>query len=104
MIKKIKLWLTWIAFSPMVLPAIAFAGGTGMPYETPMNSIVDSLSGPVLRAIIILAIIAAGASLAIGFGGGIFRRIAGVVFGLALAAAAVSWGPGFFGFGGGVLI
>ncbi|TVR78332.1 MAG: conjugal transfer protein TrbC [Rhodospirillales bacterium] len=86
-----------------LLAATAQAAGTGMPWESTLDSVLNSLTGPVLRALIILAIVAAGIGLAFTEGGTMLRRSIAAVFGLSIAAAAVSWGLGFFGFAGGAV-
>lgn len=86
-----------------VLSDAAHAAGTGMPWESTLDTVLNSLTGPVLRALIILAIVAAGVGLAFTEGGTMLRRSIAAVFGLSIAAAAVSWGLGFFGFAGGAV-
>ena len=81
----------------------ALAAGTGMPWESTLDSVLNSLTGPVLRFLIIMAIVAAGIGLAFTEGGTMLRRAIAAVFGLSIAAAAVSWGVTFFGFAGGAV-
>ncbi len=88
----------------VAISGVAAAAGTGMPWETTLNSVLNSLTGPVLRALIIMAIVAAGIGLAFTEGGTMLRRAIAAVFGLSIAAAAVSWGVTFFGFAGGAVI
>ena len=38
----------------------AWAGGTGMPWETPLQSIVDSVQGPVAKVIGVIIIVITG--------------------------------------------
>jgi type IV secretory pathway VirB2 component (pilin) len=85
----------------VLLPSQAFASGTSMPWETPLQNIVDSVTGPVAKGVAILAIVVAGLGMAMGEGGGFFRKAAGIVFGIAIAFAATQWGMTFFGFAGG---
>lgn len=79
----------------------AFAAGSGMPWEPPLSRIADSITGPVARVFGLIAIVSTGFSLAFGEGGGIFRRLLQIVFGLSIAFTASSFLLGFFGFGGG---
>lgn len=51
----------FLVLAIIALPTIASA--SGMPWDTGLNKIVDSISGPVAGAISLLAIIAAGAGL-----------------------------------------
>lgn len=82
----------------------AFAAGSGMPWEGPLQQILDSVSGPVARTIGVAAIIVTGLGLAFGEGGGGMRRMLWVVFGLTIAFAATSFFLSFFGFSAGAVI
>jgi type IV secretory pathway VirB2 component (pilin) len=84
-----------------ILTTPALASGTGMPWETPLQNVLDSITGPVLKAVAIIAIIAGALMLALGEGGGVLRRFGGILFGIAIAFAAGQWGMTFFGFAGG---
>jgi type IV secretory pathway VirB2 component (pilin) len=85
----------------LFVPPYAFAAGTGMPWETPMQNLLDSLTGPVAKTIAIASIVLLGLGFALGESGGIVRRICGLVFGVAIAFSAAQWGMTFFGFAGG---
>lgn len=90
-----------------VLPLVtsnAFAASSGMPWEGPMEQILDSVSGPVARAIGVGAIIVTGLGLAFGEGGNGMRKMLWVVFGLTIAFAATSFFLSFFGFASGATI
>ncbi len=82
----------------------AFASSSGMPWETPLNSLLDSLTGPVSRVLGAVAIIGLGLGVAFSEGGGMMRKALWVVMGLAIAFNAVSWGLTFMGFGGGLAV
>jgi type IV secretion system protein VirB2 len=62
---------TCLAVSP------AFAAGSNMPWEQPLNQILQSVEGPVAKiiAVIIIIIITTGLSLAFGDTSGGFRRL-----------------------------
>ena len=81
-----------------------FAAGSNMPWEQPLNQILQSVEGPVAKIIAVIIIIVTGLSLAFGDTSGGFRRLIQVVFGLSIAFAASSFFLSFFSFGGGVLI
>lgn len=83
--------------------APAWAGGSGMPWETPLQSIVDSVQGPVARVVGVIIIVITGLTLAFGDTSGGFRRLIQIVFGLSIAFAASSFFLSFFSFGGGAL-
>jgi type IV secretion system protein VirB2 len=82
----------------------ALAGGSGMPWETPLQSIVDSVQGPVAKVIGVIIIVITGLTLAFGDTSGGFRRLIQIVFGLSIAFAASSFFLSFFSFGGGALV
>ena len=86
----------------MAASSNALASGTGMPWETPLNQILTSITGPVAKVLGAAAIAATGLALAFGEGGHSFRMILQIAFGLSIAFTAVSFGIGFFGFAGGV--
>ena len=82
----------------------AFATGSNMPWEQPLNQILQSVEGPVAKIIAVIIIIVTGLSLAFGDTSGGFRRLIQIVFGLSIAFAASSFFLSFFSFGGGVVI
>jgi type IV secretion system protein TrbC len=59
-----------------VLTVPAYAAGSGMPWEQPLQQILESVQGPVAQ----------------------------IVFGLSIAFAASSFFLSFFSFGGGALV
>lgn len=88
--------------SLLMLSGAAQAAGSSMPWEGPLSDILDSLSGPVARAIGVIAIIVTGLGIAFGEGGGGMRKLLFIVFGLSIAFSASTFFLAFFGFGGGV--
>jgi type IV secretory pathway VirB2 component (pilin) len=82
----------------------AAAGGTGMPWEGPLQQIVQSITGPVVQAAAVIAIAIFGAGIAMSESGSAMRRGLGILFGLSIAFAASTFFLGFFGFAGGVEI
>jgi type IV secretion system protein TrbC len=82
----------------------AFAAGSNMPWEAPLQSILESVEGPVARIVAVIIIIITGLSLAFGETSGGFRRLIQIVFGLSIAFAATSFFLAFFSFGGGALV
>jgi type IV secretion system protein VirB2 len=67
-----------LAFAPA-----AYASGSSMPWETPLNSILESVQGPVAKIISVIII---------------------TVTGLTLAFGASSFFLSFFSFSGGALV
>lgn len=84
--------------------APVFAAGSGMPWEGPLQNILDSIQGPVVRIVAVLIIAITGLTLAFGDTSGGFRRLVQVVFGLSIAFAATSFFLAFFGYAGGATI
>ncbi|BBF82662.1 TrbC/VirB2 family protein [Asticcacaulis excentricus] len=87
-----------------VFAAPALAAGSGMPWETPLQNILQSIEGPVAKIVSVIIIIVTGLTLAFGESSGGFRRLIQIVFGLSIAFAASSFFLTFFSFGGGALI
>ena len=69
----------------------AYAAGSGMPWEGPLEQIVDSITGPVARAAAVVAIVIAGVTIIFSEGGGGVRKLAFVGLGIAIMFAAVSF-------------
>nr|WP_291475298.1 TrbC/VirB2 family protein [Acidovorax sp.] len=82
----------------------AKAAGSSMPWEGPLQSILDSIQGPVARIVAVIIIIATGLALAFGDTSGGFRKLIQIVFGLSIAFAASSFFLSFFSFSGGALV
>ncbi len=83
---------------------VAYAAGSNMPWEEPLNQILQSIEGPVAKIIAVIIITVTGLTLAFGDTSGGFRRLIQVVFGLSIAFAASSFFLSFFSFGGGALV
>src|SRR5438552_17283694 len=88
----------------VLLSAPAWAAGSNMPWEQPLNQILQSIQGPVAKILAVIIIITTGLTLAFGDTSGGFRRLIQIVFGLSIAFAASSFFLAFFAFGGGVLV
>ncbi|MCP1196622.1 TrbC/VirB2 family protein [Acetobacter senegalensis] len=82
----------------------ALASGSDMPWETPLNEILESVQGPVAKIISVIIITVTGLTLAFGESSGGFRKLIQIVFGLSIAFAASSFFLSFFSFSGGALI
>jgi len=104
-LKSIKPSLIGAALALGILAAApAHAAGSGMPWETPLENIVDSITGPVARAAAVIAIVMAGITVIFSEGGGGVRKLAFVGLGIAIMFAAVSFFLDFFGFAGGAVL
>lgn len=88
----------------LAITATAQAAGSGMPWEEPLQQVLESVQGPVAKIIAVIIIITTGLTLAFGETAGGFRRLIQIVFGLSIAFAASSFFLSFFSFGGGALI
>ena len=99
-----RLSLAVSAVAAFALTSPAFAAGSNMPWEAPLQSILESIEGPVARIVAVIIIIITGLSLAFGETSGGFRRLVQIVFGLSIAFAATSFFLTFFSFGGGALV
>ncbi len=94
-----------LLISAAALSTPALAAGSNMPWEQPLQQILQSIEGPVAKIIaVIIIIITTGLTLAFGDTSGGFRRLVQIVFGLSIAFAASSFFLSFFSFGGGALI
>jgi type IV secretion system protein VirB2 len=87
-----------------MLLSTAYAAGTNMPWEQPLQQILDSIQGPVAKIVAVIVIIMTGLTLAFGESAGGFRRLIQIVFGLSIAFAASSFFLSFFSFAGGALV
>ncbi|MDH1270494.1 MULTISPECIES: TrbC/VirB2 family protein [Hyphomicrobiales] len=88
----------------MAAAPAARASGSSMPWEEPLQQILESIEGPVAKIIAVIIIIATGLALAFGDTSGGFRKLIQIVFGLSIAFAASSFFLSFFSFGGGALV
>jgi type IV secretion system protein VirB2 len=95
----------WLSAALTTIASIqAQAAGSGMPWEAPLQRILESIEGPVAKVAAVVIIIITGLSLAFGDMGGGLRRLIQIVFGLSIAFAATSFFLSFFSFAGGALI
>jgi type IV secretion system protein VirB2 len=88
----------------LVLASPAVAAGSGMPWEQPLQQVLESVQGPVAKIVAVIIIILTGLTLAFGETAGGFRRLIQIIFGLSIAFAASSFFLSFFSFGGGALV
>jgi type IV secretion system protein VirB2 len=93
-----------VSFVTLMLAPTAYASGSSMPWETPLNQILESVQGPVAKIISVIIITVTGLTLAFGDTSGGFRRLIQIVFGLSIAFAASSFFLSFFSFSGGALV
>jgi type IV secretion system protein VirB2 len=92
------------ALGASLVASKAWAAGSGMPWEQPLQQVLESIQGPVAKIVAVLIIISTGLALAFGETAGGFRKLIQIIFGLSIAFAASSFFLSFFSFGGGALI
>src|ERR1700722_14537348 len=80
---------------------IAWGAGAGMPWETPLNSLLTSLTGPVAKIAGVAAVVITGLGIAFSEGGSGMRKIVTVAFALTIAFAATTFFLPLFGYAGG---
>lgn len=96
-LKKVLLTLAIVFF----VAGPAHAAGSGMPWEGPLQSILESIEGPVAQILGSITIIFSGLALGFGESGGGMRKLLQIVFGLSIAFTATSFFLSFFSFAGG---
>lgn len=74
----------------MLVPAVANAADL-LPWETPLDTILKSLNGPVAKIIGTICVITTGLALAFGEMGGAARKGIQIVFGLSIAYFATTF-------------
>lgn len=100
--KRVSRWLA--ACLVLAQTAYVYAAGSDMPWEAPLEKVLDSVQGPVARIISVIIIVITGLALAFGDTSGGFRKLVQIVFGLSIAFGASSFFLTFFSFAGGAVI
>jgi type IV secretion system protein VirB2 len=93
-----------IGFVILLGAADALAASAGMPWEGPLNRLLQSLTGPVAKAVGVFSIVGLGFGIAFSEGGSGLRKALWVVLGLAIAFSATSFFLSFMGFSGGLAV
>jgi type IV secretory pathway VirB2 component (pilin) len=86
------LWPAFVAFSSsLVLASAAFAQAAGTsPWENAVSVLQQAFTSTIARGLSLVAIVVAGLTFAFGEGGS-KRVLAGVLFGVGMAIAAVNF-------------
>lgn len=92
-------FLTFAFFTNVVLAASPSAGGSGLPWEAPLDTILQSIQGPVARVFILISVIVTGLGMAFGEHGSGFKKVMGIAFGGAIVIGAISFITTLFGAG-----
>ena len=76
----------------LVAPDTAWAttSGPSMPWDAPLQTLLDNLQGTVARILVTVAVVITGLLFAFGESGGAFRRVFGIAFGAAIALGALT--------------
>ena len=76
----------------LVAPEVAHAtpSGPSMPWDAPLQTLLDNLQGTVARILVTVAVVITGLLFAFGESGGAFRRVFGIAFGAAIALGALT--------------
>ncbi len=102
-IQKLICWGIYTVLSFFMLATKTYAAETGLPWEGTLDKILASLTGPVAKAVGVIAIVLAGFGIAFGESGGTMRKLFQIVLGLSIAFTASSLVVSLFGFSGGVV-
>jgi type IV secretory pathway VirB2 component (pilin) len=80
------------AIAVLAVPEIAHAtpSGPSMPWDAPLQTLLDNLQGTVARILVTVAVVITGLLFAFGESGGAFRRVFGIAFGAAIALGALT--------------
>ena len=82
----LKVYILMLCF---IYTSCAFAEeATGLPWETPLQKILASVTGPVAKVLGVLAIVISGFAIAFGEAGSGMRRFFQVILGLSIAFTA----------------
>jgi len=84
------------------LPARVFASSAGMPWEGPLQRLVQSLTGPVAKGIGIAAIVITALGMAMSESGHAMKKFLTIIFALCIAFTAGTFGLSLLGFSGGL--
>lgn len=95
---------TTLAFSCLLLLAGVAHAGAGLPWESQLDKISNSLSGPVAKAIGLIAMVLCGIGIGLSEGGGGARKLLVIGLGLSIAFSARTFWLSFFGSSGGFIL
>jgi type IV secretory pathway VirB2 component (pilin) len=93
-----------LAFSSLLLLAGVAHAGAGLPWESQLDKISNSLSGPVAKAIGLIAMVLCGIGIGLSEGGGGARKLLVIGLGLSIAFSARTFWLSFFGSSGGFIL
>jgi type IV secretory pathway VirB2 component (pilin) len=79
------------AMAALLLASAPAHAQAAAPWEGPICVVARSLSGPVAKAVAVIAIVITGLMIAFGELGGVFKSLLGLVFGISFALLADQW-------------
>jgi type IV secretion system protein VirB2 len=85
--------------TPSAFAGSLTSGGSGMPWEDAVNTILTSIQGPIARAFILIAIIVTGIMMSFGDHGAGFKKVMGIAFGGSIIVGITSFVSTLFGAG-----
>ncbi|MDR3258678.1 MAG: TrbC/VirB2 family protein [Fusobacteriaceae bacterium] len=94
----------FLTISIFVVSKISEASSSSMPWDGPLQKLLDNITGPVARTVAILAVVVCMIGLIFGAHGGIVQKLIQIAIAIAIIFAAVAWVPTFFGFSGSILL
>ena len=87
-----------------LLLAGAAHAGAGLPWESQLDKVSNSLSGPVAKAVGLIAMVICGIGIGLSEGGGGARKLLMIGLGLSIAFSARTFWLSFFGASGGFIL
>lgn len=93
-----------LALSACLLLAGVAHAGAGLPWESQLDKVSNSLSGPVAKAIGLIAMVLCGIGIGLSEGGGGARKLLIIGLGLSIAFSARTFWLSFFGSSGGFIL
>jgi type IV secretion system protein VirB2 len=87
----------------LLMAGVAHAGA-GLPWESQLDKVSNSLSGPVAKAIGLIAMVLCGIGIGLSEGGGGARKLLIIGLGLSIAFSARTFWLSFFGSSGGFIL
>ena len=95
--------LRWRGALLVLWGSTAHAANTGMPWEAPLTTLLNSLTGPVAKIAGVAAVVLCGLGMAFSEGGSGMRKLLTIFFGLTIAFSAATFFLPLFGFAGGAV-
>ncbi len=89
--KEAAQWGKALILSAVIVSIAPLAMAEALPWERPLCTVAESLSGPVANTIGVICVVLTGLALAFGEVSGVFKTMLGVLFGLSVAFLANSW-------------